>query len=199
MRQLLIYSSILLLFTSCASSYRSVHANKIKYQAINSGDALEYSYRYDILRKAGNKKLAKKEDRKNIHLVAFQLKNNTSESLIIGEDIQFYADNKPLYSLDVSEPYRALKQHPWMYALYLPIILTIDLNANGEDDGKNIPIGLGIGVGNFTMSMVANKRFATELFDNYLRGKVIRPGEVKSGLLAFRMNDLAPIEISIEE
>ncbi|MEM9884907.1 MAG: hypothetical protein AAF849_03375 [Bacteroidota bacterium] len=190
---------ILLFFASCASPYHSLQLNRIDYEPVNEGGAVEYSYRYDAMQAAGNKKIARKEDRRDVHLVAFQFKNNTNRTLVIGEDVQFYANRRMLYPLKVNEPYRALKQHPWTYALYLPLVLNINLNNNDSSNGLTIPIGLGIGTGNIIVSAVANKKFAGELFDNYLLGKSLRPGESKSGLLASRVLDFTPMKIELEE
>lgn len=64
----LICISIFLLFTSCAATYKKVNPPQVRYPAI-SKDSL-FSYQYDVLRRAGNRKIAKKEMKAFMHVVA---------------------------------------------------------------------------------------------------------------------------------
>jgi len=77
--------AIVFILSGCAASYKPIYPVSLNYDSHQSEDGVELSYKYDVLRQNGNKKYAKKEDKKGVKLVALKITNNTQSVVNIGK------------------------------------------------------------------------------------------------------------------
>ena len=90
----------LILLGSCASSYKSINPKTINYVAHDLQGDLSLSYKYDILQEYGNKKYAKKEDKKGVRVVAIRLTNNTDRIINVAQDVAFYSGESQIFPME---------------------------------------------------------------------------------------------------
>ncbi|MEM0992348.1 MAG: hypothetical protein AAGI49_04885, partial [Bacteroidota bacterium] len=76
MKQIIFYFSLSILVASCATSYRKIEPNTVKYTAANEDQNIQFGYRYDLLQTKGNKRYANKESKRGIQVVAVEITNN---------------------------------------------------------------------------------------------------------------------------
>lgn len=192
--RLLIACSCLLFLASCASTYKPLRPDAAYYQASSSDNGVDFSYKLGVLREYGNKKYAKREDKKAIRIASVRIVNNTSTEFTIGKDAYFFAGNSEAYLLEPPILHKELKQGVGIYTLYF-LLTTMTLN-NGNE---SIPIGLGVGpavaIGNMTTAGGANKKFLAELDKFNLINKTIKPGETVYGLIGIRDIGYNPISL----
>lgn len=196
----IIYISLvaaIILLNSCAQRFYSLNPKTISYSATNDFDDISLQYQYDILRQKGNKKMAKKEQKHNVKLVAVKITNNTNQIINIGENAAFFSNGSMVYPLDAITIKNNIKQsvpsHLW-YLLLTPLTLTVN-------DSKPIPIGLvigpGISGGNMLVAANANKKLYTELEQYDILNRNIQPGETVFGLVGFSGLDYAPLLLKL--
>ena len=80
--------SVIFLY-SCAGSYHAVNPKTISFAQIPKEEKVPISYRFDVLRDAGNKKMSKKEIKHNMKIVAVKLTNNTDSIINVGKNLEF--------------------------------------------------------------------------------------------------------------
>lgn len=188
-KRVLFLFSILIL-TGCASFYRSVKPETISYPVPSvMNEKVELSYRYDVLRDAGNKKFVKSELRKNMKIVAVKLTNNTDATINVEKDLSFYCGSSKVLLLSPLDIKAEIKQAWPAYSLYLIGCLTtapLDIAVFGT-----------IGIGNMLVAGDANKRLLTELTQYDIRRKDLRPGESLVGLIGFKALYGDPLSIKL--
>ncbi|HET7361522.1 MAG TPA: hypothetical protein VFI78_06285 [Salinimicrobium sp.] len=182
---------IMILLNSCAYGYRTINPKSLEYNSNASDNGVYFEYKYDLL----HKNYSKKEEKKDIRLVAVKVTNNSGRDLVFGSDIKLiYDDGTGLILLDNEKTYRKLKQKPAIYLLYLPLAL-VNINS--------FPVGLVIGPGlagtNFIIASSANKNFKEELNKYWIKGKVIDNGETSFGLIGVRSDNYDVIKIRVEK
>lgn len=182
---------IFILLNSCASSYREINPKTLDYNSNDSNNGVYFEYKYDLL----HKNYSKKEEKKDVRLVAVKVTNKSGRDLVFGSDIKLiYDDGAGLILLDNEKTYRKLKQKPAIYLLYLPLAL---VNVN------SFPVGLIIGPGlagtNFIIASSANKNFKEELDKYWIKGKLIETGEISFGLIGIRSDNYDVINIRVEK
>jgi hypothetical protein len=111
--------ALLLILSGCASSYKPLRPNATYYPTTNTESGLEFSYKLGVLRENGNKKYAKREDRKAIRLASVKIVNTSDRSYTVGSNLKFYSGNSELILIDPATLHRELKQGVPIYLLYL--------------------------------------------------------------------------------
>lgn len=187
------------LLSGCASSYKPLYPEKTSYANSSKYKDLKFSYKYDVLTLAGNKKYPKKELKKGIRLVAIKLEN-TSNVAIAFDSLIFNNGERNLDLMDNFTLSNLLKQGVWEYLLYSPIFLFISkseaVNGHTTDEKTTyIPNGLAIAAGNMIGAGDANSNFRKELIKYNLKGKMIPPGEAVSGLIGFPTTETTILSI----
>lgn len=191
----LISIAIILLLTSCAATYKQINPPHLKFPAAYS-DSL-FSYQYDVLRRAGNRKIAKKEIKAYMNVVAVKIYNNTGQPLEYGRNYKIYSGNSEANLLGPEITSDIIKQKAgfhFFYLFFLPTTL--------ESGTSSFPLGLILGpalaIGNFAVAKTANRRFKDELFDFDIERKVIAPGETAYGLITLRDNGHLPLTLRMK-
>ena len=197
-RNALIFSIIIILFTSCATSYKAIIPDSVNFPAAENGS--NFSYRFDVLREAGNRKLAKKEERKLVRVVAVKLVNNTGQTLKYGYNYKIYSENAEIEVLSATRTTSYIRQSVPSYLLYLALT-PAKLTFTSGYKQSSFPLGFILGPGlagiNMAISGTANKNLRTELENNTIIDKEIKPGETFYGLIGIYDNHFMPLTIKI--
>jgi hypothetical protein len=190
--------------SSCASSYHAINPQNLHYVANEETSELSFSYRYNIMQEAGNKKYAKKADKRGIELVAVKITNHTKQSLSFRDDIELYAGSQSVYPMQPHLAHQQIKQNTPIYLLYglLSFIRFYSVDASGNV--STFPIGLLLGPGitglNMATAASANKALKSELEKSDLLDRTIGPGETVHGIIALRNNTgFAPLRAEIKQ
>lgn len=191
----LICIAVILLFTSCAATYKKVNPPEVRYPVVFK-DSL-FSYQYDVIRRAGNRKIAKKEMKAFMHVVAVKIYNNTSQTLEYGKNYRIYQGETEASLLGPEITADVIKQKAGFHFFYL-----LFLGSTVETGSGSFPIGLILGpalaIGNYAVARTANNRFKEELLDYDIERKVIAPGETVYGLITLRDNGHLPLTLRIK-
>jgi hypothetical protein len=199
-----------LVFTNCASTYKSIAPKTVGFNSKVVDQDVEFSYEYGVLRMRGNKKYAKREDKKGIKVVAVRIINNTDKPLKFGENLNIYSDDRQILPLEPSLVHKQLKQGVAIYLLYGLLTATRLTTTKAVSSGNTVqqqttdvfPIGLLIGppimVGNLLVAGTANQRFLKELQEYDLSGKTILPGQKVYGLISMQDFGYNPLRLKIE-
>lgn len=191
-----------ILFNSCASSYKTVQPHTMSYNSKSVGDDVLFEYRYDLL----DKKYAKKEARNNVRLVAVRITNNSDKELTIGQDLKFaYDGGRKVYVMDNERAFKSLKQNSATYLFYLllaPVNLYTTKVSGNEVKTQSYPIGLAIGpglsIGNMVAAGSANKKLKGQLQALNVMGLKVAPGKTVSGLICIRSSSYNALELVSE-
>jgi len=179
---------------SCAASYKPINPSKVLYPSVDNSD--QFSYKYNVLRLAGNKKLAKKEDKYNVRIVAIRIVNTSNRVLRYGYNFDFYSGDYKARLLEPEVVSVNVKQSVPIYLLYL--LLT---PMTFETSSSSIPIGYvlgpGITAGNMIIAGSANKRFREELIEYSIIDREIKPGETFYGLIGISDNTYMPLTLQM--
>ncbi|MEI6947419.1 hypothetical protein V9K67_09525 [Paraflavisolibacter sp. H34] len=190
---------ILFLMASCAATYKKINPSSLSYPVIEKSN---FSYKYNVLKAAGNRKLAKKEVKRNMQIVAVQLINNTGRPLKYQQNFRIYSGSSEVTLLDPATAAASIKQSVPSYLLYL-LLTPLRLNISTETKSSSTPIGLVIGpaiaAGNMAVAATANKRFRQELIDHSLLEREIQVGETFRGLIAIYDNGFLPLTVKISQ
>ena len=183
------------LFASCAMSYRPINPPTLRYP---QGDSDNFAYKYDVLSQTGNRKLAKKETKTQIRIVAVRIYNNTTQTLKYGANYNIYSGDRVADILAPQEATANVKEIAPLYFLYL-LLTPTTLTDNSGTSSNHYPIGVVLGPGisllNFGIASGANSHFRKELEEYNIVGKEIKPGETAYGLIAIQSPDFAPLTI----
>jgi hypothetical protein len=187
------------LFSSCAASYNPIRPQNLVYNYNFNENGLNYSFRYDVLRERGNNKLGRKEDNKNIRLVAVKITNNRGKAINVGNDLEFFAGQDQILPFDPAATKHFLKQSTGSYLLYL-LLTFLNLIIIDPSGGTTfIPIGVILGpsitVGNMLTASNANSKLYAELLSFDIMNAQIQDGETAFGLICFRSTSYKPISI----
>lgn len=201
MKNTILLLTLFLLFSSCASTYKQLRPNSTYYPVTNNSTGIDFSYKHGILRESGNKKYAKREDKKAIRLAAVKITNKTGSAFTIGQNAKFYSGNGELILLTPDFLHRELKQGVPEYLLYLLLTPLNFYKTNSDGTVDSTPVGYvlgpGIAFGNMIGAGAANQNFLKELRTYDLINKQINPGETVYGIIGMRDNGFNPIELRI--
>ncbi|WP_017731833.1 hypothetical protein [Nafulsella turpanensis] len=188
--------------TGCASSYHSTHPPSNYFNSTENTDELAFSYRYDVLREKGNKKYAKKEDKKGLRVVAVKITNNTERPLFFPEDFEITSGHQSVYLLEPDYIHSKLKQGVPIYLLYLLLTPMKLYTSNNTGDVTTTEIGYVLGPGitalNMGMAANANNKFKRELLEYNLANQVIEVGETVYGIIGFQSIGYAPLKLKLK-
>lgn len=190
--------SALVLLQSCAATYKPINPARISYPTI--ANEIPFSYKHNVLKEAGNRKLAKKEDVRRVRIVAVKIENTTGKVLRYGMNYKLYSANGELTVLDIPAATASVKQTVPTYLLYL-LLTPLRFNVQTDKSSSSTPIGLivgpGIAAGNVAVAATANKRFREELQTFSLLDRDIKPGETFYGLIAIPDNGYMPLSLRL--
>ena len=174
------------LLSGCAANYRPINVSNVNYPAVEKKNGLELAFKYDVLREAGNKKMAKKEGNSSKKVVAIKLTNNTDSDLVIGRDMFFFAGQTKINPSQPQEMKMAIKQN---VAGYLPYGLLTLMKLTITKDFQTSVYSIGYVIGplvtifNMTTASGSNKRFEKNLKEYSLIDKTVKKGETIFGLM----------------
>lgn len=194
----LILIVIIGIFASCAATYKKINPQTLQYPVIESDST--FSYQNHVIRRAGNRKLARKELKARMQVVAVKIYNNTGQTLEYGKNFSIFSGSNELNLYAPAMASENIKQTAALYLLYLFLTPT-RLYINSSTSSNSIPIGLflgpGIALGNMAMASSANKRFKQELTEYDLFNKPIANGETVYGLITFNDNGFMPLTLKV--
>jgi hypothetical protein len=185
---------IIVILSSCAATYKRINPGNLKYPVL---DDSTFSYQYHVLRRAGNRKLSKKEDKARMRVVAVKIINNTGQTLAYRKNFRIYSGNTEVSLIGPVITAANIKQTAGLHLLYL-LLTPMQLEVG---DSGSIPIGLvvgpGIALGNMFVASGANRRFREELLDNDLENRPIAHGESFYGLITIKDNGFMPLSFKL--
>lgn len=191
-----------ILFSSCAANYKTVRPNALNYNNISSDSSLTFSYKYDVLMEAGNKRYAKKEQKKNVKVVAVKITNNTPNDLTFSSDIKLYSGMQEAVLVDPVVVHKELKQTVPTYLLYA-LFTSMRIYISNGDGVKTIPIGLllgpGLAIGNMVEAGSSNTRLRNDMLRYNILNKTIKPGETVTGLIGLREIGFNPLSVKLNK
>lgn len=196
--RLLLFLLIPAFISGCASSYKPLKPDKTQYLNSTEIDQFRFSYKLGVLREHGNKKYAKREDRKAIRLASVKIVNNSPRPVVVGEDVLFYTGDSKLILLDPSILHKELKQGVPEYLLFL-LLTPMQLTTGDDSTPIGFVVGPGIAFGNMIGAGAANQNFLRELNTFNVINKTINPGETLFGLIGVRDTGYNPITIKVAE
>jgi hypothetical protein len=174
--------AICLFLTSCASGYKKINPEMIRYTSRNESNAVILEYKYDVLKR----KYRKKEIKNSIKLVSVKITNFTDQDIVFGKNVYLAYENGNAVSLVESKTlYDITKQQPASYLWYLSTVTSVSTINTSMKSAS--PLGLIIGPTIASVNMIiassANRNFKIELDSNNLTNKVIKQGETVHGLI----------------
>ena len=197
-KALVLTSAILLV--GCAATYKPINPPSVNYNSHDLQDGIGLSYKYDILREKGNKKYAKKENKKGIRLIAVKVTNNTDSVINIGRDAIFYSGQNQIFPIEPMAIKNSLKQFVPGYLPYLLLTFTNLYITNGSTT-ETYPIGLllgpGITFGNMAVAGSANTKMLNELNEYDMLNMDIQKDETVYGIIGIRDMGYSPITIKM--
>jgi hypothetical protein len=201
--QIVLLFTAAIFFCSCAANYKTVRPNALNYNNLSTDSSLTFSYKYDVLMEAGNKRYAKKEQKKNVKVVAVKITNNTSSDLHFNTDIKLYAGLQEAVVVDPVVVHKELKQTVPTYLFYLLLTpMRFYVYKNGATT-TNLPIGLflgpGLSIGNMVEAGSSNTRLRNNLLRYNIQNKTIRAGETVTGLVSIRDIGFNPLSIKLNK
>ena len=176
---------------SCAGFYHAVNPQTINFPQVSKEDKVPVSYRFDVLRDAGNKKMAKKEIKRCMKVVAVKITNNTDSVINVQKDLEFVSSNKSLELISPVDIQNQIRQSSEAYAFYFIGGLTLA--------PLDIAVFGGIGLGNILVASQANANLLKELTTYDIRNTNINPKESITGIIGYRSSYSDPIYVKLKE
>lgn len=202
MRNSVIYIIILIILsTGCARSYRKIDITSVPFKDFREDENISYAVRQGVMYNMKNFFYAKKELKKDISLIAFNIVNK-SESAININDLRFSCGaTVPIAPIKTDEFYDAVKQKSGLYWLYsLGVIVYPKPGKNDDKTFIPIPFGVVMGAANFGIAYRANKKLNKDLSLLDLTNKMIQPGDSIKGVLPFKsVANCGDIFISVKD
>ena len=184
--------------SSCASSYKTINPSSIDFPQ-SEKDAI-FSYKYNVLKESRNRKLAKKEDKRHMRIIAVKIVNTTDQTLLYGANYKIFSMNREIRLLDPETAAVVVKQRVPTYLLYL-LFTPIRMTVTTPDRVSVTPIGLVLGPAlagrNMAVAASSNKRFRKELIASSIIERPIPPGETFYGLIAIQDNQFMPLTLNL--
>ena len=211
----------IVLISSCARPYHKINMSSIPFKDFREENKISYSVRQGVMYNMKNYFFARKEQKKNINLIAFKIVNK-SELPININDLQFSCGaSLPIMPIKMEEYFGTLKQKANLYWLYSvgavvypkPAVYTdpvTNLQLNRPDNpskfiknGKQyipLPFGLPVAAANYAIAYTANKKMKIDLSLLDLSNKVIQPFDSLQGVLTFKnVANCGDIFITVKE
>ncbi|NDP23095.1 MAG: hypothetical protein GZ091_18740 [Paludibacter sp.] len=190
---------VIIFLSSCAMYYRPIMPQKTNYNVKELQNGVEISYRYDVLRERGNKKMSKREEANGIKIVSVKLTNTTDSVLQIGTDIEFYTGITSLNLLEPEQTKKLVKQSIIGYAPYfIGVLGKSNITYNGQTV-SSFPFHWflwgGIAVGNMLVANAANNNLLKELQIYNITNKEIGAHETVYGIISIRESSYIPLTV----
>jgi hypothetical protein len=151
----------------------------------NVGDTIHFAYNSDILRSNGNKKYARRADRKDINLALVSIHYHTHTDLIADQNFHFVSDSGEVKLLNTRRLFKKTRQGVFIHLLYLGLVAWVQ-----ADEDVVYPIGIYIGpplsIYNIIKADYANYAYKKDLRRLNLYGKTIKPGEKMYAIIGYR-------------
>lgn len=177
---------LILLIGSCARPYRKINMSSIPFKEFREENTMSYAIKQGVMYNMKNYSIARKEQKKNVSLVAVKIVNK-SELPININDMQFTCGATiPITPIKVDEYYNTLKQKAGLYWLYSAGVVVYPRPPKGSKKFIPLPFGLPIAAANFGIAYKANKKFKTDIQLLDLSNKVIQPFDSIVGILTFK-------------
>lgn len=180
----------LLLFSSCASTYKPVTLDQFSYDDDQISNGVQVSYAHNLQYMSKNRWYTKKEKKFGMIAVAVKVENKTNESIqLYPENFRVLGPNgvaRRLYTpVEYGEKVRQRTGRHLLHALYGPWIFTWETDSYGNIDTNVIflPVGAVIGIGNAIRASKANRINVENLDRTAIWNKTVEPGEVVYGTL----------------
>jgi len=186
-----------ILLAGCASSFKSIDAQKLGYKSFADTSGLAIQYNLEPLFESGNRKYAHKAEKMGLTIAAVKVKNTSDREIQIGKDGSAAILGPDAASVEARQAIARNRQLTGLYALFL---LGMPINIYGtktscddyscSDEFLFIPVGIIIGpvltLINCLISSNANTRFHDEIGKNDLLGRTLKPGEEAAGYLVYK-------------
>jgi hypothetical protein len=198
MKNLLTFSILAFLSLGCAHRYKAILPQTLPYDVRRDEVGLGFGYQYGVLSLRGNKRYAKKEDKKHYRVVAVKIENNTGKTLKMGTNLKLYSGQNALYSLDPESIKKTLRQNVPIYLLYsLLTVNKTECDIYGCRTTAVFPVGLFIAGGNMIVAANANKNFLIELTQFSLQDKAIANGQTVYALVGIPDMGFQPLRMEV--
>ncbi len=195
--------TFVIILSGCAATYKPINPPTLNYNSHDLQDGIWLSYKYDVLREKGNRKYAKKEDKKGVKLIAIKITNNTDTVINVGKDAAFYSGQNQIFPMEPMAIKESIKQIVPGYLPYLLLTFTnlyVTKSTYYSVTTETYPIGLVLGptitIGNMAVAGSANKNMLNELYDYNILSRDIQKGETVYGIIGVR--DMGYIPISVK-
>jgi len=211
----------ILIISSCARPYRKINMTSIPFKENRVENKISYSVRQGLMYNTRNFFYAKKEQKKDLSLMAIKIINK-SELPININDLQFSCGaSVPIAPIRKEDYYNAIKQKAGLYWLYSVGFMVYPKPAVTKDpvtgvqtnqpnnpkkfikNGKQyipLPFGLPVAAANYGIAYRANKKLKNDLEYLDLANKVIQPGDSIFGILSFKgVANCGDIFITVKE
>jgi len=196
---ILIFASVIV-FSGCAATYMPVNPPVLNYSSHSFEDGIEFSYKYDVMMETGNKKYARKADRKGVKLIAIKITNNSDTVINLSGNAAFYSGQDQLFPLEPIAIKGLIKQIAPVYLPYLLMSVFV-LNVSNGIQTNTYPVGIALGVpitaGNIIAAALANKNMLTELYAYNVLYRDIQKGETVYGIIGIRDMEYCGISVKL--
>lgn len=187
MRKIIFYLFIAVVFiSSCARPYRKINMSAIPFKDFREETKISYSIRQGVLFNMKDIFFARREQKKNMSLMAFKIVNKTDLPININ-DLQFSCGaTTPISTIPISDFYNAVKQKSGLYWLYSVGVVVYPRPPKGSNKYIPLPFGLPMAAANFAIAYKANKKMQQDFQMLDLTNKVIQPHDSIQGILTFK-------------
>lgn len=208
MRKIIFYLFIAIIFVGgCARPYRKINMSAIPFKEYRQENKISYSLRQGVLYNLKNYYFARREQKKNMSLVAVKIVNK-SELPVNINDLQFTCGAAlPIQRVGIDEYYNAIKQKSALYWLYAvgfavypkPAVYTDPVSGTQVPKADNpkkfikngkqiipLPFGLPVAAANYAIAYKANKKMMLDFKLLDLSNRVIQPFDSIQGILTFK-------------
>ncbi|HNY56152.1 MAG: hypothetical protein IPP60_01995 [Sphingobacteriales bacterium] len=185
----------IILISGCARPYRKISMSSIPFINYREESKISYAVRQGVLYNMKDYFFARRENKKNVSLVAFKIVNKTDLPLNIN-DLQFTCGaTVPISTIPVIDFYNTIKQKPGAYWAYSALGVVYPKPTNKSEsktlvkDGKlyiPLPFGVFVGAANFGFAYSANKKMLQDFQLLDLSNRVIQPHDSIQGILTFK-------------
>lgn len=177
---------LIILIGSCARPYRKINMSAIPFKEVRDDNTISYAIKQGVMYNMKNYHYARKEQKKNISLVALKIINKSDLPVNIN-DMQFTCGATiPITPVKIDEYYNSLKQKAGLYWLYSAGVVVYPRPPKGSKKFIPLPFGLPIAAANFGIAKKANKKMLNDIQLLDLTNKVIQPHDSIQGILTFK-------------
>jgi hypothetical protein len=188
--------ALALLFTGCASTFKPVNRQSLRYQPSTLSPEIDFAYSRNALSDSRNAKYDRRAASTRTDIVAVKLQNKTDHPLSVKDDLTFFSGGKMVEPAEAGPAIRRIRQSPGAYCLFLIMApaniygsSTSCTDGNCHSSFAFIPVGIIIGpilAGiNAAVASSANDGFRKEIQGHDLWDKTLAPGDTATGYLVF--------------